>query len=398
MNTGGRTRSLKLACELAKRHKVTVFTFYPAISPDLHDQLKDFFPRVECLPLSVPARASLSDVAAYAANALTSQPYQFRQYCRPEVRSRLSQIAAEDRYDVLLCDCLATGGVAPWEGEVPIVFFAHNVEAAIWQAHFAVTSNPLWKLVAWREFRSISQIERQFVKRADHTLTVSDDDRAAFLRMVPDSPVTTVPTGVDLDYFRLRNTPEKAHTLVFTGSMDWAANEDAILYFCSKILPRIRKQIPDARLSVVGRNPTRRILALKAKDALVDVTGTVEDIRRYVHEAAVYVVPLRIGGGTRIKIFEAMALAKPVVSTTIGAQGLPVRHGENVLLADAPETFAEQAVRLLRDRSERQRLGRAGRSLVESRYNWAAAADVVEGVLQKVSESRSGFRRPTNLS
>jgi glycosyltransferase involved in cell wall biosynthesis len=240
-------------------------------------------------------------------------------------------------------------------------------------------------------------MERQFVRRADHVLTVSDDDRLTFLRFVPDRQVTTVPTGVDLDYFRLRDTSEKAHTLVFTGSMDWAANEDAILYFCSEILPRIRRQIPDARLSVVGRNPTRRIRALKAEDALVDVTGTVDDIRRYVHEAAVYVVPLRIGGGTRIKIFEAMALAKPVVSTTLGAQGLPVRHGENVLLADTPETFAEHTVRLLRDCSERQRLGRAGRSLVESRYSWPAAVDVVEGVLSALQTKGEANPRINNI-
>src|SRR5262249_7999746 len=148
--------------------------------------------------------------------------------------------------------------------------------------------------------------------------------------------VTAIPTGVDLDYFRPVHLPRRNDTLVFTGSMDWMPNEDGILYFYSAILPLIRQHSPSVKLRVVGKKPTGKIVALRESDAKVEVTGGVDDIRPYVHDAAAYVVPLRIGGGTRIKIFEAMAMGMALVSTSIGAEGLPVDHGRHILLADTP--------------------------------------------------------------
>ena len=162
--------------------------------------------------------------------------------------------------------------------------------------------------------------------------------------------------------------------------MDWMPNEDGVAYFVEKILPLIRREIPEVAFWAVGRRPPRRLQSL-ASDSVV-VTGAVEDIRPYLAKAALCVVPLRSGSGTRIKIFEAMAMGKAVVSTSMGAEGLPVRHGENIILADDPADFARQVVDLLRDPPRRQRLGHAARQLVEESYGWPAVAAYFERIMQ----------------
>jgi glycosyltransferase involved in cell wall biosynthesis len=386
LDSGGNIRSFKIACELARRHDVSLFTYYPNITPDPHPQLAEPFARVEYLPLSVPQRFSVRDMLAYGANMLTLQPYQMRKYCRPRAVRRLRQLLCDGNYDVLLCDFLETATAVPWDLRIPTVIFTHNVEAQIWRRYFLVRRNPLWKMVAWREYQTVALAERRLTALADHVLTVSDEDRRSFLEFLPEDKLTTIPTGVDLDYYRPPESSSPGRSLVFTGSMDWLPNEDAIIYFAAEILPLIRQRIPDVTLSVVGRRPTRKVLALAEANPAVRVTGAVDDIRPYVHEAAVYVVPLRIGGGTRIKIFEAMAMGSAVVSTSIGAEGLPVTHGQDILLADTPETFAIQTIGLLTNLTERDRLGRTARRLVESRYGWPEVTGVLERVLMQVAK------------
>src|SRR5262249_6700859 len=181
--------------------------------------------------------------------------------------------------------------------------------------------------------------------------------------------VRAIPTGVDVAYWSSDGRPEAPASLVFTGSMDWYPNEDAVLYFVDVILPRIRDDVPNVSLTVVGRNPTARLRRLGER-AGVRVTGTVGGVRPEVAEAGVCVVPLGVGGGTRLKIFEALAMEKAVVSTSIGAEGLPVVSGEHAVIADDPFEFARAVVRLLQHPDERRRLGTAGRRLVEERYSW----------------------------
>src|SRR2546425_1004536 len=151
LDSGGNIRSFRIASELARRHEVALFTYYPSMTPDPHYHLRDPFARVDCLPLKVPERASISDMLAYAANMLTGRPYQMRKYCRPQAVRRLRQLLCDGNYDALLCDFLETATAVPWDLAIPTVIFTHNVEARIWQRHFLVSRNPLWKAVAWRE-------------------------------------------------------------------------------------------------------------------------------------------------------------------------------------------------------------------------------------------------------
>jgi polysaccharide biosynthesis protein PslH len=186
-----------------------------------------------------------------------------------------------------------------------------------------------------------------------------------------------------VDYFKPLSVEEKPNSLVFTGSMDWLPNEDAILYFAEAILPLVKQECPEVTLEVVGRNPSRKLRVAAEREKSLRLTGWVEDIRPFLARGSVCIVPLRIGGGTRLKIFEAMAMAKPVISTTVGAEGLPVQSGKDLILADTPNDFAQSVICLLRDEHLRRRLGNGARTLVEENYSWRRVAESFARTLQE---------------
>ncbi|HEX7960180.1 MAG TPA: glycosyltransferase [Terriglobales bacterium] len=374
LDTGGKIRSFQLAKELAQRHEVTLFTFYPEHPSDRHPELEQVFSRVVLLPMKLRPRASFGDCINYARNLFSGRPHAMTKYCRPEVARRLREHLRQEEYDIIICDFLLTAAVIPWDVACPKVIFTHNVEAVIWRRHFEVSKNPLWKAISWREYRTMDTMERSYLRQADHVLTVSEADRQTFSEFLDPSKITVIQTGVDTEYFRPTPAPEEPHSFVFTGSMDWLPNEDGIFYFADQILPLVRREIPDATLTVVGRTPSERLLALARRDSRIKITGRVDDVRPYIGQAAVYIVPLRIGGGTRIKIFEAMAMGKSVLSTSVGAEGLPVTHGRNILLADTPAMFADRAILLLNSQKTRETLGQAARALVEQHYSWGSVA------------------------
>jgi glycosyltransferase involved in cell wall biosynthesis len=205
--------------------------------------------------------------------------------------------------------------------------------------------------------------------------------------------VSDVPTGVDTEFFQPTGSVAPApHNLVFTGSMDWLPNEDAIRWFTGEVLPRVRRTLPDVELTVVGRDPFPGLLELSARDPGVVVTGRVADVRPYMERAAAYVVPIRVGGGTRLKIYEAMAMAKPVISTTVGAEGLPVRDGQELLIGDTPDEFAAAVVRVLEDEVLARELGARAAATVRARFGWdkvaASFAESCERAL-RAHETRS---------
>jgi glycosyltransferase involved in cell wall biosynthesis len=327
------------------------------------------------VPLDLPAPKSFAEMLDYSIRLFSSAPYNITKYCRPKVRRRLRALLKQETYDIMLCDFMAAAGVIPWDWPTPKVLFTHNVEAAIWRRHYEVATNPIWKAISWREWRKTEAAERTYLCLADRVLTVSETDRDAFASFVEPGKLAVIPTGVDVDYFHPTPVEETANSLVFTGSMDWLPNEDAILYFVDAILPLIKKQCPEISLEVVGRSPSRKLQALAERERSLRLTGWVEDIRPFVARGSVCIVPLRIGGGTRLKIFEAMAMSKAVVSTSVGAEGLPVQSGANIIVADTPGDFAQSVVSLLRDTSQRRRLGTSARALVQEKYSWPKVAE-----------------------
>ncbi len=391
-DTGGKIRSLSLARELAKRHDVTLFTFYARHADDVHASLDRVFFRAICVPVDLPARRGVRDCLLYCRLFLSGRPYTMDKYYRRSVRVEMNRILRSESFDLVLCDFVHPAGILDWSIKPPKVLFTHNVESRIWKRYCEVASNPLWKLTAYAECKALERAERKYVSLADHVLTVSEVDRSFFSRFVEPSRITSISTGVDTEYFQPAPEKEVAETIVFTGSMDWMPNEDGVLWFAGEVLPRIHRQLPHAALWVVGRNPTARVRSLASREPRIQVTGRVEDVRPFLHQGAVYAVPLRSGSGTRLKIFEAMAAGKAVVSTFLGAEGLPVRDGSEILLADDADRMAGNIIELLRDRDKRRRLGASARALVESRYSWPSVAAELERVLLRACEKGDGSK------
>jgi sugar transferase (PEP-CTERM/EpsH1 system associated) len=397
LDSGGKIRSYHILRELSRRHDVTFFTSYAEHRDDIHGELDRIFSRVICHSLCMPRSRSFRHLAHYARGIFSRQPHQFLRYHSAQVTLALRSLLEREKFDVVVCDFLAAAPLIPWECPTPKVLFTHNVEALIWRRHCAVARNPLWKAISWREYFTTARAERRYLNLADHVLTVSETDRDVFARTIDSAKITVIPTGVDLEFFRPVAEEERPHTLVFTGSMDYMPNEDGVCYFVEQVLPRVRSHIPNVALQVVGRHPSPRLLKLASMTSGVEVTGAVDDIRPYVQRGSVYVVPLRVGSGTRLKIFEAMAMGKAVVSTSVGAEGLPVRPGNDILIADSPDAFANGVVRLLANRNFRSELGKAARELVARKHSWGSVAQHFEFTLEKLISADSmlvGSGRP----
>ncbi len=296
------------------------------------------------------------------------------------------------RPDLVVVDFPHTAVLLPDVVAPPTVIFTHNVEAEIFARHEKVAGNSLRRAV-WRDqFAKMRRFEREVLRRFDTVIAVSDRDRDYFRREYG-VDAAVIPTGVDLEYFGYE-APDASATaepiIVFTASMDSAANIDGMQWFMDAVWPLVAADIPGARVTVVGRNPDPKLVqAARERNLPWTFTGFVDDVRRFVHEAAVYVIPLRVGGGTRIKAYEAMALGRPVVSTLIGVEGLSLEPGRHYLLADSAEAFARSVLQLLRDGALRLRLAAESRRLVEQSFSAHRAAEVFEAICIKALDARA---------
>jgi glycosyltransferase involved in cell wall biosynthesis len=244
------------------------------------------------------------------------------------------------------------------------------------------------------QWRRMLRFERAECKRFDHVIAVSEQDATTFKDAYEVASVSHVGTGVDLEYFNPTDAPRNPRELVFVGSMDWMPNDDGIRWFVEKVFPRVREKFPDATLTVVGRTPSATLQQLAARTRGVEVTGTVADVRPYLARASISVVPLRVGGGTRLKIYEAMAMGIPVVSTTIGAEGLPVQNGTHLVLADDEERQIAALSELLAAPGRRQQLAAAALGYVRLNCGWdAIARQFVEACAGHDGESGSAAAR-----
>jgi glycosyltransferase involved in cell wall biosynthesis len=260
------------------------------------------------------------------------------------------------------------------------VFDAHNAEHLLQRRMFQRDArNPKrWvsALYSWLQWRKLARFEGSICRQADCVLACSPADAGALRGLVPGLQPVLLPNGVDTDYCQ-PGIVAPAHlvspSLVFTGKMDFRPNVDAILWFCAHVMPRIRVANPQAHLYVVGKSPHPRLAAL-AENPGVTLTGFVEDVRPYIAAASVYVVPLLTGGGTRLKVLEALAMGKAIVSTSLGSEGIPVEDGRELLLADEPHSFAQRVLSLLADEPRRRELGAMGRAFAVNRFDWKTVA------------------------
>ena len=390
LDKGGKLRTWHLMRHLARRHDIIYLAFAdPGEGAVDRAGMAEVCRHLVTVPRSEPRKGTVRFYGGVAAHLLDPLPYAVGKYRSRPFRRALASLLSTETFDLVVCDFLVPAVNLPARLPCPSVLFTHNVEAEIWRRHTDTSVGGLRRRLCATQWARMLRFEGRTLARFDRVLVVSSADRQTLHRLYPgrlSAPVSLVSTGVDTEYFTPAPDATRPRHLVFTGSMDWLPNEDGILFFCRDILPRIRRAEPDVSLSIVGRSPAAAVRRL-AEDPAIEVTGRVDDVRPHMASAGVYIVPLRVGGGTRLKIFEAMAMAKAVVSTTVGAEGLPATPGRDLLLADEPGAFAEAVVGLMRNERARQSLGDAGRALVASRHDWAVSAAELEHALIDTAEA-----------
>ena len=389
VHSGGNIRTYYVLRHLAQRHELTFYSYYGGKPDPVYERdLQQHLPGSVAFCTGRPERSGLARVLDYVKHLGSEPPYAVSRFADQKIQQQLGAWFREKKFDVAVSDFLDAAINFPADLSIPSLLFQHNVEAEIWRRHAETAGNPIKKQIYGLEFRKMLRYEQAEVRRFHHIVAVSENDRALMARWTDPSRITVIPTGVDLAQYKPdANAAEPAPLISFVGAMDWEPNIDGVEYFCSEIFPAIRKEIPEARFRIVGRNPDRRV-AKWASDSIA-VTGRVPSVVEHLRQSAVVIVPLRIGGGTRLKIYEAMATAKAVVSTTIGAEGLDIHHGRDIMLADDPKSFAQAVIMLLRDRDLRRRYEKAAAETA-ARYDWPAIGERFSEILESVQASTAG--------
>ena len=395
LDTGGKIRSFNILLRLRDRHSVTLLSYYGgARDPEYEAALLQLFPGSQVICTTTPESHGIAGLLDYIFRLPRPAPHSVSKFTHTTVREAVAHQLSGDGFDVAVCDFLAASLNFPRELPIPCVLFQHNVESSLWRRMAAIESNPVKKPFYVIESLKMSRYERRTLARFQHIIAVSEHDRQQMLEMEPECGITVVPTGVDTVHFQVAPpSSAKPPRIVFIGSMDWEPNIDAALYFCTKIWPRVRAEFPDAIFQIVGRNPFRSVQRLASPS--VQVTGSVPSVTEYLRDATVVVVPLRIGGGTRLKIFEAMAMGKAVVSTSIGAEGLRVQNGRDVIVADGAVSFANAILLLLHDASMRRRLEQAAVQ-VAAQYDWSLVVEHFVETLRKVGSTSNSASNSAN--
>ena len=316
-------------------------------------------------------------------------PVSVLNFTTPVAMSVLEQLFRQQEFDAVQVESVhliayaeLIRRIAP---KVPMLCDWHNIESEIQDRYAEHYPGTLRSVYARRTAHLLRRVEREFLRLGDAHTVCSERERDVLSALEPNARVEVIENGVDVAYFsetmRLPGGPR--HSLVYVGRMDYHANVDAVVSFAREVWPEVRRKRPEVQFVIVGARPKPEVLALASQPG-VTVTGTVEDLRPYYREALAAVVPLRVGGGTRLKILEAMAAGTPVISTPLGAEGLGVTPGQELVLADTPATMAEAVAGLHEDSPEWRRLSENGKRLVLSRYDWPVIGEKLMGLYTKI--------------
>jgi glycosyltransferase involved in cell wall biosynthesis len=388
---GGQRRLDGLARELSRKHEVSIVSFNRI---DPFTDLSLAATRAYCkevISLAEPDPEGTRQKRELQLRSLAStKSYEHLYFTRRvDFQVALDDALAKGRYDVVQVEFMQ---MAAFEyrrvGPRPPVFVLdeHNVEYDLLKRTAGASKEPARLLYNALNWRKLAREERAAWKRFDGIAFTSERDVEFAKRECPDARTAVVPNGVDIDAFSPSTSPVEPGTMLFFGAINYFPNEDGVVHFVDDILPLVQSTHPSSRFMVLG--PGAREPVLSRARAGVDILGMVDDVGPYIERAEVIVVPLRVGGGTRLKIVEALAKGKAVISTSIGAEGLDVTHDKDILLADTKEDFARQIGRVLGDPDLRARLGKAGRELAERRYAWRTIASGLESFY---SELGAGF-------
>jgi glycosyltransferase involved in cell wall biosynthesis len=378
---GGQIRTLEIVKRLNRRHEIHYVALEDPRQPEGPRRSGEYSTRSYAMRHRAPAKRSPAFAWQLAKGLFARLPVAVSRFYNAGAARLIAGLLAREEFDRVVCDFLVSAPHFPRLADV--ILFQHNVETTIWRRHAEHSRDPLRRFYFGLQARRMFDFEGRVCRAAGSIIAVSAKDADSMRRLFGAERVHQIPTGVDVDYFQAPERAETGADLVFIGSMDWMPNIDGTVHFVKEILPLIRRQRPDCRLAIVGREPAPEIVELGRRERECLVTGTVPDVRPYLWSSAVSIVPLRIGGGTRLKIYESMAAGVPVVSTSVGAEGLACDPGRDILIADSPEEFAGRCLELLESKEARARIGGAGRRMVRERFSWEQVVERFEEVLRE---------------
>jgi polysaccharide biosynthesis protein PslH len=384
---GWKIRVFALLRGLAQRHSVSVVSFVRRIDDALAvERLRD-----QGIDLHVVRRDYRYAPSKLFQGLVGRTAFPILNYRDETMTHVLQQVLRSDTFDIVQVESIHMSQYCLGLPQ-PTILDLHNIESLLMRRYARQESHPLKRAYAEVTWRKLAAYERETCGRFSHCLTCSDEERVLLQTRCGVDHVTVIPNGVDIDAHAAEESDVVAHgsgppgeRIVFVGRMDYHANVEGVRWFSRHVWPRIRARRPGAIFQIVGGHPVPAISRL-ARAGEIEVTGFVTNVRPYVQEASVVVVPLRVGGGTRLKILEALALSKPLVSTTVGAEGIEAVPDRDLVIADRAEEFADEVVSLLSQPERREALGDAGRRLVQSKYNWERIVKGLETIYEQCLE------------
>ncbi len=377
---GGQIRTLEILRHLSRNHEIHYVAIEDPAHPEAASLASAYCARAYPFWHRIPPKTSLAFAGQLVSGCFSEMPLAVSRFHSPALGRFLEDLMRRECYDRAVVDHLAPASYFPRLSRS--LFFQHNVETMIWRRHAEHASDALRRWYFRLQARRMFEFERKVCRAAGRIVAVSPVDAELMRKLFGVNRISEIPTGVDMDYFAPPPGYPRTGGLVFVGSMDWLPNVDGVLWFTREVFPLIRRRRPACSFTIAGRTPPPRITTLAKDIPGVIVTGTVPDVRPYFWDAAVSVVPLRIGGGTRLKIYEAMAAKTAVVSTSIGAEGLTVHPPHDIRIVDTPETFAGQCLDLLGDEPARRRMADAAFEMVSTNFSSAHVARCFEEILE----------------
>jgi glycosyltransferase involved in cell wall biosynthesis len=384
-------RGFNLLKELGAEHDVHLLAFHhpdelatPEAVAASKAALEQFCKQVEYFDLW-PKRSPLHKLVAFAAGALYPLPFSVLAQKNARLEARLRELCAQKAVDIVHLDTIGLAPLRKFCGSVPVVLAHHNIESQLMARRAQHEQSVFNRWYVATQAKRLTRYESQQATLFPLNITVSDADSRVLQEICPGAHAAAVPNGVDTEYFKPLQT-QQGPELIYTGGMNMFANRDAVEWFLDNIWPKIRSAVPDARFHAVGTRPSQKVIDAAAANIGVDAPGFVDDVRPLVGRSAVYVVPLRVGGGTRLKMVDAMAQGKAIVATSLGAEGIEGENGHQFLLADEPQVFADVVIRLLGDPAVRSQLGAAARLRAEERYAWPILGKRLASLYRQVIE------------
>jgi sugar transferase (PEP-CTERM/EpsH1 system associated) len=388
LTDGGAIRDYNLLRETSRRHNVHLLCFLA--SPKDRDNYRELEPYCKSITGIELKRPKLGSAANLVLGTAGARPFIMREYWRPAMAAAVERAVDEKRIDVIHAHFLHMGQYAGSKGRSAFVLDVHNIEHVLWGRFAEKLRNPLKRSFAVIQSEKLVALERAVAAATEVTVTLSDEDRAEYERIAPGADVVTVPNGADLEYWRPSEKPVEPGSIIYFGNLAWLPQADAVIAFVRETFPRVVERVPNAKLYIVGNKPPPSIWNLAGERIVV--TGYVDDIREYIARAAVVVMPLRIGAGTKHRILQALAMKKAIVASTVAAEGMNLADGVNVRIADDAELFARRVIELMTNARARETLGENGLKLMLEKHSWARIYRGLDAAFERAVSRRAGIR------